>query len=134
MVKKILILLILGSFLSACRGAEPPFSHQSSSWTTSIELEQVDSIEILNGSNGQSVYINDKKHLQEIKNFLNEIGVEKEKNPEMVEGFPYRIQTLADGETKGTVTFFGDHLDINGDSYNLQNEVDLSLLSELMED
>lgn len=134
MVIKILILLILGSCLGACQDAASPSSHHSSSWTTSIELKRADSIEILNGSNGQRVYINDEKHLQEMKNFLNEIEVEKETNTEIVEGFPYRIQTLADGEIKGTVTFFGDHLDVNGDSYKLQSEVDLSLLSELMKE
>lgn len=134
MVKKILIFLILGSCLGGCQDAAPSSSQQLSSWTTSIELEQADSIEILNGSNGQRVYINDEKHLQEMKNFLNEIEVEKEANPEMVEGFPYRIQTLSNGEIKGTVTFFGDHLDVNGDSYIILNDVDLALLGELMED
>lgn len=134
MVKKILILLILGSCLGACQDAASSSSQQSSSWTTSIELERADSIEILNGSNGQRVYINDEKHLQEMKNFLNDIEVEKETNTEMVEGFPYRIQTLTDGEISGTVTFFGDHLDVNGDSYIILNDVDLALLGELMED
>lgn len=129
MVKKMIVLAVTGILLSSCQPSQQS-TQPPSVWSSELQVEEMDMVEILDGRNGQTVSIINPKERQEIKDFLEGIEIEENETLQNVEGFSYRITIKIDGKAEGSVVFFGDQLSINNRKYEIKNEVDLQFLSK----
>ncbi|MCM3791169.1 hypothetical protein M3221_22805 [Domibacillus indicus] len=135
MYKKMIAFTITASLLVGCQNSEQNAQQDSSNsalWETLTELDQADSIEIVDGRNGKRISVTDEKEIEEVKRFIEGIEIKK-KDFEEVMGTSHHINIKNKGEVTDALFFLGKRLSINGEKYEIQNEFDPAFLDKLLE-
>lgn len=124
-MKKPLIMLIVMFFCLA--GCSPSLNEKV---IINLEIEKIDKIEVLDGKNGKTVVITDQNTIKKIKNFLNEINVNKINDKEL-KGYQYSIKLIKNEKTINTITLIGNVLKIDNNYYLSEKKIDTNILKEL---